>query len=711
MPQFKFELDSSYKREFIKEPVGWDTRKPTLTRNETYSGLFRAFTVDLEFVGNGYEHVKYLRNTQGILAFCRIYIYEYNNKSHTFELQDEGVLDFTTYEVSDKSGKGATISVSDTSFTEKIKSREDVLINYNNAIDLDGEDMTAPKYIDTEILGMDVLSISNIKLTDEGQQFYPLDKNFYIPNIEADGQIKLIKNVIGQFVSGLDIDNREDVSFFKAVAPGTNTIKGTIYFDCYVANNGPNFELVFSLVQYRTGTGTVDLVVYETPNQNNTLYKGLVFDIDHVFTIEEGDLFYFIVKNGQGQQTGQSGWIDIKESNLDMTNLDKALPTVSKGARLFDVFNRMIESITSKKNVLISPVLDEDGKYYDYTLQNGLLIRNYTEEEAQMSFKFKDLFQSCERIFNIGLSIDGNKVTIDDKRNFFRDGVVHTIEAKDIEVDSFVKSIDTDYYYSDVEVGYAKSAYEEISGLEEYNNKSAYNTIISNLNNKIDAISKLRGDGYGIEFARRLQKFADETSDSKYDKDNFILNIIFDGIKYVQRTTEGFDSVTGIDFNSTPANLEITPARNLRRWGWMLTAGLQKYTDKLIRFNSSDVRSDLSTTLGGETVTESTDITYQELDNPLFTGDKIQFSAPLSLEDYKKIKASPYQIIKVWNPVDEVYNFGWIKEVGMESVDKSTNWELIEAIDAVEILNYWLWNSGFKMLWNNGGGILLNNQT
>lgn len=73
MPQFKFELDSSYKREFIKEPVGWDTRKPTLTRNETYSGLFRAFTVDLEFVGNGYEHVKYLRNTQGILAFCRIY--------------------------------------------------------------------------------------------------------------------------------------------------------------------------------------------------------------------------------------------------------------------------------------------------------------------------------------------------------------------------------------------------------------------------------------------------------------------------------------------------------------------------------------------------------------------------------------------------------------------------------------------------------------
>ena len=215
-----------------------------------------------------------------------------------------------------------------------------------------------------------------------------------------------------------------------------------------------------------------------------------------------------------------------------------------------------------------------------------------------------------------------------------------------------------------------------------------------------------------MEFARRLQKNSDETEDSQYDKDNFVLNVTEDGDNWKQRTTEGFTNITGIDFIDTPGNLEITPARNLSRWGWMLSAGLQKYAESVVKYNSSDQPTDLSTTLNGDTVAENQNIPVTDLENPLFTGKKIIFSAPLTLQNYNLLKTgdNKYKLIKVWDPVKEMYRFGWIKEASVESVDKATNWELIEAKDAVEVLSYWLWNDGFKILWNDGGGILLNEQ-
>ena len=142
----------------------------------------------------------------------------------------------------------------------------------------------------------------------------------------------------------------------------------------------------------------------------------------------------------------------------------------------------------------------------------------------------------------------------------------------------------------------------------------------------------------------------------------------------------------------------------------MIATGLQKYQDKIIKFNKSDFESDLSTTLDGVTVTESANITYEQLEAPIFTGHKLIFSAKLSLTNYNKIKDSPYQIIKVWDPINNEYTYGWLREIGVEASDKSTNWELIEAIEATEVLGSWLTNnSGESWVWNDGGQILLNN--
>jgi len=723
MAQFKFELVSDFLgTATIQIPVGWDTRKPTLSRNTTYSGLFRSFTVDLEFVGDGYDYVKALFDQFDILAECVLNIYEYNNGTHEFELQDSGELDFTEYKVSDKSGKGATVPVSDTSFHAKIKGREDVLINYDKNTNLDGDSMSEPVYNNVDVFGMEVYANGKIEIPDQYLSFILLPDGippgtFWVPTSQTTGQIKEGNDIIAYH--GLTVDP-ETASLLTIDASSINLssqieLSGVIKFDMYVENDRSNSfasSVWFGQKRRNTTTEQWDTVTFDQWESNltstATLYENIELDISGIYNVEEGDVFYITIKNGsQIAVLYNYGRVDMKESSISINQTTKPNTTTIKGAFIFDVINRQIESITGVVNGLSSFLFGATGRLHDYTLQNGLLLRNYETSEAQLSFKFKDLFQDLEKIFNIGIGIENNQVVLEDKKDFFQDGVIHTITASQIEADSFSKEVDTDYYYSDIEIGYAKSAYEEISGLEEYNNKSFFNTFLSKINNKIEGISKLRGDGYGMTFALLLQKIDEETEDTKYDQDNFILNVISDGLDYIQLTTEGFTNITGIDQITTPINLAITPARNLSRWGWMIAAGLQYYQDKVIKFNKSDAFSDLSTTSDEGTVKENQDVTYEELGEPLFTGKKIIFSAPLTLADYNKIKSNDnkYKLIKVWNPIDRVYNYGWIKEAGIEAVDKATNWELIEAANPTEVLTYWLTNDGFKWLWNDGAGL------
>jgi hypothetical protein len=734
---YKFELESVsgyLPKQFIQAPVGWDTNQPTLTRDETYHGVARSFTVGLTFIKDGYVYLNDLYREEGVLSKCLIYIYEHDNSTHEYELQDVGNIDFSSFNESAKEGQGLTLTITDTTLAEKIRGREDVLINYNKSTDLDDNAMSSPDYVSQSILGMEVISKGSMATIYEefpftfGGSGSVVQGGFAYPTLNYKGQTEGGKSVFGKYYvpDELPLSNvndwvkfMEEVHFFKGLESGELRIDGSVIaevldFKTPSLNNYTFISLGKINLNAAIESGNVADIETEVLKKWESTGGGtynVTLDITGSYEFVEGDYFRIYSRNGIETTTANSGYINYYQSDINLILKDQAPTTESKGVFLFDAFNRSIEAMTGVSNTLTSAPLDDDGIYHDYTLQNGFLIRNYTEEESAISWKFKDLFQNIEKIFNIGLAINSDNTTeIRKKIDFYKDGVIHTVTAKDIEADSFNREIDIDHFFSDIEIGYTKSAYEEISGLEEYNNESFYNTILSIVNNKLEASSKIRGDGYGIEFARRKQKEDDVTEDTKYDKDLFILNVIEDS-GYKQLTTEGFSDVSGIDQITTPANLNITPAQNFRRWGWLLATGLQKYQDKKIKFNKADFESDLSTTKDGVTVTESADITYDELEAPIFTGHKLIFTAKLSLSDYKKIKNSPYQIIKVWNPIDSIYTYGWIREVGIESADKSTNWELIEAIEATEVLKFLLLNSGGFLKLNNGAGLLINDQS
>ena len=416
--------------------------------------------------------------------------------------------------------------------------------------------------------------------------------------------------------------------------------------------------------------------------------------------------------------------IEIQAESTMLSNfVNSYAPTVSKVTFPYEVFSQLKEAMTGDTTPIDAPIFnrpDTDnpsegyGEYSLYAQMNGLMIRNFTLEEANLAFTWKDFYLDLDKILNIGLSIENDVIVIRDKRDFYTDDIVHTFEEQDVFADSFEKSIDLEWFYGDVEVGYAKAAYEEISGLLEYNSKSYFNTVLSNVANTLELVSTTRGDGRGIELARQLQAIVEdginETTDSDYDEDNFIMDTVYDG-GYVQRDKEGFDSVTidGVESVNPLINLSITPGQNIRRHSWMLLAGLQKYAESVIKFNKSDNVVNLVTESSGDVVDEDADLVYNQLDPPIFSGTVIECEVRASLAIYKKIKANPYGLIKVWNEVEEIYNYGWIKSFSIESVDSSVNLTLIEAKSVSEVLGSWLWNDGSKILWNTGEFIALNN--
>jgi len=296
---------------------------------------------------------------------------------------------------------------------------------------------------------------------------------------------------------------------------------------------------------------------------------------------------------------------------------------------------------------------------------------------AQLSFDWYSFFKSIESVWNIGCGLENGKFVIEDKKHFFNDTTLLTITS--IEADSYERMLDKAVHYSAVEVGYMKSAYEEVSGLEEYNNKTNLSTPINNAENKLELISPIRGDGYGMEFARRKPASSFGSEDTQYDKDNFMISLNRSGVTYVQNDNSAFETIDNIDGITRPINLDITPMRNLRRWGWWLRSSLNQMVAKVIKYNTSDVVSDLSTKRSDElvTVSECSDVSIGDLETPILTGHIVSFNAPVTFEDFELIRLNPYGTVYWPNP-DGTIGSGWIKEVTNNPIDGKTNWQLYE---------------------------------
>jgi len=381
----------------------------------------------------------------------------------------------------------------------------------------------------------------------------------------------------------------------------------------------------------------------------------------------------------------------------------------------FEAFNRLFQVICDLDyNPLISSVFGrttydyaEDGKAANVMLTKGLLMRGFdlagnevAEGETNLNLKLKECFENYSNLFYLGLGTQYDSentrwnFVIEDRNYFYQTSILFTLESiSDLEY-----SFDDDLMIQKITTGFKKFTSDNDYGLSEYNNISEFVSPIVVSNKELDITSSYRADGTAFQEAIDNQYTGSEENETDIDEDIFFVHAFDDSGTLRSVENENFDLIGGISgANTIQANIYISPARNLSRWGSLIRSSLAFFEDSgVIRFNKSENVSDLYSQYGIETETlyENRDIDISDLKASNFSGKKIKFDAPLTRAQIDIISNNPYGLVKFYDYTNKEYNYGWIKEVSTDRVDRDTTWELIEVSNLDEIANNLIYMDG-----------------
>lgn len=665
-------------------PKGWDEQKVSIKRSPSYWGLNRNISTSLQFVKEGWEYIKNIYDKEGVEFEIEIGIYQYNQRPiDKYLLFFTGLLDLSTYNINETY---VTCDINESSLARKIMSRDDVSVNLINPYSI--ENVLLPDYpaLDINLHEREILLTGNYTI-DPGQTnitstigaINPSVSGLTVPLYIASKNIdNLITSPYGS------VDSLSSVFYEKSDIDYKINLK--LVMSGYL-HNGPSGisntrNIAFRIYDNDALTTFTDYIVFTTNAAYNTQVD---FNIDTSFevTVLSTQRIALIVYSNQNDYyEAQFDSIDLQvEQNLFANN------STAKGHLIFEAAQRICESISDTPNILKSNLFGrtdlgyaENGPSAFRSIHSGKQIRKIPN--AFPSLSLKDFFDSLNSIDNIGLGIEYNEVNqpyirIEKKEHFFSGEVAATIyNVKDLN-----KEVANELRFNQSEVGYAKSEYEEVNGLDEYNNKFSHTTCIRTTKNKLDLVSKIRADGHGIEFARRTSYLTDPTTDTKYDNDNFIIVVKWDGSKYVSVKDENYDFVENIFSPETAYNLDLSPGRMLRNSGDILRAGLEKNLDNEIVFNYAEQKPDMRSQKTGESVIdENENIDPNTLNSPRWVPEFYTFESTLTRELLDTLTRNSNKIVKFSTESQDKtkhFYYGWIWDVSSNPESKEATFKLL----------------------------------
>jgi len=388
----------------------------------------------------------------------------------------------------------------------------------------------------------------------------------------------------------------------------------------------------------------------------------------------------------------------------------------------FDVANRFLELFTDTKNLLVSNVLGkkEDGYQKDgeaslIGISHGFWVRGFSKDDAAeangqnrykpMTTSFKEFYESYFGAWHLGAGVEkiGFKETFRiEKLDYFynknvliRLGSIVNGKFKYSQVTNVRRSLETDSFYSGLEIGYTKGGkYEEAIGLDEYNTKTTFTTVIDKLEQIYSVLIKYRADSYGLEFARRKPFSLFPTEDTKYDDSIWLLDLVrTQGSNiFSQRLWQNdfSEKPTGVFSPDTAQNLRLSPFNILLRHGWEIGTGLVKYPLDLIRYGSSVANSGLTTKLksvdypqyGGVSHSENGNIENKNLETARMDGEIIEFEFNVDYDLLQKVQGKTvvlgkeipnfYGLVSFMNEEGEIEE-GYIQKLSPNGVG---NWTI-----------------------------------
>jgi len=534
MSIFRYSIVSaSTELTYIDAPDGWKDNESIFPRSNTYAGVFRKYSAKkLTFKTTGAAILKEINATQGFESEAEYIVEQHNLDTYEWVEVFRGSLDFMEFEtIEGNDGNSVEINVIDSSFWNIVKNRENDKLQLSRLVSLK-DNFELAGYANEEQFATlpetpDTLVSKVATETNTGVLFFG---NHSMPLTVTAKEDEGVKDVT-------DPETIHDLNnAFYQVKLVVTKLHFNVKIDTLFAITGDDQSFAVKLKQYRSAS-LYSSVVLGTYAGNTGDFKTIIINANQFYTdMVLDDYFVLSVETSSANEDFESRTPYV--AGIDIVTTEQSAPKIVISGRLVhEALARSLQITSGVNNPLISNILGrknseprsyaEDGEMSNIFITNGERIRGFTMDESPLVHSFKDLYQSLNSLRPLCAvieKIDGADTLRVEARKYAYDNriVITTDNASNVKKSYIEKSI-----YGNLEMGYNGAEYEDKKGIFEPNQKTEYSTPISVTTGKLSAISKINSDTNSIINARRKSKANFPTEDTRYDKKNFFIVVLF----------------------------------------------------------------------------------------------------------------------------------------------------------------------------------------
>lgn len=685
---FEFYLDDLE----IEEPKGFADIVLNMKRDDNWHGIFfEASTSELSFYGIAAAYLKGKKESQGLksdvtfkaLQACGIY--------DELETIFEGKLDFGKY--TESCGNTCLVKIP----VEQIGCLMTLRNRYDQKVDLDAtttfNKMSALHQYDRLNFQME-LPAKELQAAVDGSVgvdgFQPdVGTTFGIGFVRPEYDIERYNNIATGQLTGTnycqDFSNcfgfitpqllfEDNIDCFDGNFPYSSRMKGSVSIQAGSGIVNLQHKIwLWDGIGTLYGDGTLlqeGNIFFNDPGQSGPFTVNFDNTLSGTTTIQDGWGFYAVLETGILAPDPVTIIFD-KETFIRIEAVKICPPTDANVYAINETLSRVTEAITDNCLKVKSDYYGrtdsqpytsaEDGCGGLRVTTSGLKIRNAPTPAFFTSLK--DMFDGLRGIDNIGMGIENNPfipgfswLRIEPVEYFYQDQEVLALPfVPEPEI-----SVQEQLHYSVIKSGYQKWEVERVNGLDEPNSNREYRTGLSSVNNPIDITSKLVAGSYPIEVTRQQSFAATGAADTTYDNETFIICVERQAYNFIVEQGN-VDNAANVFSPQTLYNWRIRPFSNLMRWFKSIANSYPNITDTANKlFFSSGTGNYLAEgEIGGaypacklENGVKAENRDLGQLDfvdtaqaTPLWKPEYATLKYPLSVADYKALKARPYGYI------------------------------------------------------------------
>lgn len=697
----KYTLNNEIEGEHVTtySPKGWQETELVLSRHEIYEGIFKDYTVKVEFFcGAGKEYIDNIYDTQGIEAVVTCLIEMDCNESGIFETLYDGKLIMKSFEKVEAAPAYSRANLEQIGIIQTVLNRMEIKIDLTKTETLDGDSVDPLTYLGYDLtthskqilMRSEFLTLENHILGSEdtiyvSEGFNPGDSvSADFPMYSTIGDIQFTNYVTPNFLLTNSFRSQALIETQEELLEVTEEfrLKGSFKLRGQLLGIGKYEIISFGLIR-QGPDGTTVLYSASSGGQFTGDFE-IPFDVTDTIVhsdVQTGTRFSYYFGMVTADQTidplTQIPFdvvlsIDDEITYSNFQAKSETEPSITKSFAIFETGADIARKITNKADSFRSNYLGRtNSEPYAYTVNgcgsftaitNGFQLRGFPLVDRPVYCSMMEYFESLNAIHCLGLGVkqdgDNTYIEIEPKEYFYRnDEVVLTLN----NIRGLTTTFNQKAFYNSVKIGFDQWRKEGVNGLDEFCTKHEYATQLKSIKNELTAVSTFIAGPYALERERRQRYSSSTTTDADYDNNNFIIALnrsvdesnIPTGLDIAEKD-ENYTDVDNVLSPETIYNLRFKPSRSIRNWYKILSTSLIKLNDtlKTVRFVFGEGNKSITSTgaeicdpANQDVVTAGEDLIIEVPNSstdyePLFSGEiDVLEEYPLSFSNYLHLKS------------------------------------------------------------------------